>query len=246
MGVAQRELAPRALVDCPAAALEAAGGDTQECDPVTVPRIAVRLDLEDVGGERRVGQGSLGNGAAMRIAPVAVRYVADPDLLVQEAVRSAALTHSHPLGIDAALVQAAAVAAAMRDEDPIAGARRAAQTDVLRDLLDRAAALGRERSTPVAVAESLGNSSSGHESVPAAVYAASVHESFEEAVTFAIACGGDTDTIGAMAGAVAGARLGASAIPARWLAELEDGDRGHRHVADLALGVHRQSAIGAV
>ncbi len=64
-------------------------------------------------------------------------------------------------------------------------------------------------------------------------------DSFREAVSFAIRVGGDTDTIASMAGALAGARVGESALPPGWpervegaslLRELADG------LLDLALG----------
>lgn len=42
------------------------------------------------------GQGSRGDGAAMRVAPVGVRFATDPDRLRDEAARSAQLTHAHP------------------------------------------------------------------------------------------------------------------------------------------------------
>src|SRR5881227_2629416 len=54
------------------------------------------------------GRGSLGNGAAMRVAPVAVRYAGDRDALVDAARRSARVTHAHAVAIDAAATQAAA------------------------------------------------------------------------------------------------------------------------------------------
>jgi ADP-ribosylglycohydrolase len=79
----------------------------------------------------------------------------------------------------------------------------------------------------------LGSTIQAHESVPAALLAASA-PSFEEALTFAVRCGGDTDTVAAMAGAVAGARFGTEAIPARWLDALEDGEKGRAHVQRLA------------
>jgi ADP-ribosyl-[dinitrogen reductase] hydrolase len=44
----------------------------------------------------------------------------------------------------------------------------------------------------------------------------------------------DADTIAAMAGAVAGARFGASTIPRRWLEPLEDGARGRSYVEALS------------
>jgi poly(ADP-ribose) glycohydrolase ARH3 len=79
---------------------------------------------------RRVfaGQGSLGNGAATRVAPVAVRFADDDVLLATQASRSARVTHAHPVGIDGAVVQAAAVAAALDDQDPVPAAIAAART----------------------------------------------------------------------------------------------------------------------
>lgn len=180
------------------------------------------------------GRGSLGNGGAMRVAPIAVVYANDQERLIEAARRSAHVTHAHPVGIDATTVQAAAVAAALRGEDPLTVAHAVAATPELRRGLAAAAGLLAERLPPDAVAATLGNSSSAHESVPTAVYAAVTHDSFEDAVTFAVRCGGDADTIGAMAGAIAGARNGATAIPARWLDPLEDGPKGRSHVERLA------------
>jgi len=87
---------------------------------------------------------------------------------------------------------------------------------------------------PAELAAVLGNRSTGHQSVPAAIYSAVANESVEAAITFAVRCGGDTDTIGAMAGAIAAARTGASTIPSRWLDSLEEGPKGRRHVEKLA------------
>ena len=50
-----------------------------------------------------------------------------------------------------------------------------------------------------------------------ALYHALTADSAEAAIVSAVNEGGDTDTIGAVAGAVAGARFGASALPERWL-----------------------------
>jgi ADP-ribosylglycohydrolase len=66
------------------------------------------------------------------------------------------------------------------------------------------------------------------------VYAAAAHPRFEDAVSFAVRCGGDTDTIAVMAGAIAGARDGAAGIPARWLDALKAGEKGRSHVQWLA------------
>jgi ADP-ribosylglycohydrolase len=45
---------------------------------------------------------------------------------------------------------------------------------------------------------------------------------FEQAITIAVMCGWDTDCNGATAGSIAGAMLGASRLPAKWVAPLND------------------------
>lgn len=70
--------------------------------------------------------------------------------------------------------------------------------------------------------------------MPVAVCIAAAAEDFEAALTLAVSCGGDTDTIASMTGAIVGGRLGAAAIPGRWLDALEKGEKGREHVESLA------------
>ena len=180
------------------------------------------------------GHGSRGNGAAMRIAPVAVRFAHEPVRLRVEAAVSARLTHTHPVGVDAAVVQATAIAAALRGEDVLRAARAAARTPELTSSLREVEELLAARRRPRDVRVRLGNSSDACQSVCAAIYSATAHCTFELAVTLAVRLGGDTDTIAAMTGAIAGACCGATSIPVRWLDALEDGDRGRSHIESLA------------
>jgi poly(ADP-ribose) glycohydrolase ARH3 len=177
------------------------------------------LSPHDAAGSVFGGEGSQGNGAAMRVAPLAVLYADDTAALAEAARESARVTHAHPLGVDAAVVQAAAIAAALRGEAPLEAALAAATTAELGGRLTEAARLLDSMLEPGELAAALGNRSTGHQSVPA---------------TFAVRCGGDTDTIGAMAGAIAAARAGASAIPSHWLGALEEGPKGRSHVERLA------------
>src|ERR687898_461920 len=181
------------------------------------------------------GRGSFGNGAAMRVAPVGVLFAADPERVRARARASARVTHAHPLGIDGAVAQAADVRAAVCSEEIVGAAREAASSPEMIAALEIVAELVEERPAPGDAVRSLGHSSAAHRSVPTAIYAAIAHPDFESAVEFAVRCGGGTDTIGAMAGAIAGARDGAEAIPGRWLDALEDGPRGRAHVERLAL-----------
>ena len=67
------------------------------------------------------GQGSLGNGAVMRAAPLGAFFAHDLLLAMEQAALSAAITHSHPEGIAGAVAVALASAGARRCRE--AGAR---------------------------------------------------------------------------------------------------------------------------
>ena len=173
----------------------------------------------------RVGAAS--NGAAMRVAPVGLAFCADPVRCDEQARLQARVTHAHPHAEDGAAAVACAVAAAARGEDPLGAAVAAARTPELRALLERALAMAPGE------AARLGSGIGTLESVPAALLAASA-ATYEDAVTCAVRCGGDTDTLAAIAGAVAGARDGAEAIPARWADALAGGDDGRAGVLAAA------------
>jgi poly(ADP-ribose) glycohydrolase ARH3 len=195
---------------------------------------AAGTPVSAAAGQLFGGEGSRGNGAAMRIAPLSVRFANDLERLSAEAERSARVTHAHPVGIDAAVVQAVAIGAALRGEDILGLAHSTARTEELVDALELASELLAAPLEPAEVRARLGSSSDAVKSVPTAIYTALALSSFEEAVRFAVRLGGDTDTVAAMTGAIAGARDGVSTIPARWLNALEDGDRGRTHVERLA------------
>jgi ADP-ribosylglycohydrolase len=58
------------------------------------------------------GQGSLGNGAAMRAAPLGAWFWRDPELAVAQAALAAEVTHAHPEGVAGGVAVAAAAALA--------------------------------------------------------------------------------------------------------------------------------------
>jgi poly(ADP-ribose) glycohydrolase ARH3 len=189
--------------------------------------------------------GSFGNGAAMRIAPVAVRWCFSALELAENAARSARLTHAHRLGGDAAVVLAGAIAAALNGRDVLGDAAALAVTPEMQDAISAVRQLVLLAASPAEVAERLGNTVEGHRSVPAALYAAVASPSFKDAVTFAVRCGGDTDTIAAMAGAIAGAQHGAAAVPADWFDALENGLNGRDAVLVLADALWARATRGA-
>jgi poly(ADP-ribose) glycohydrolase ARH3 len=182
----------------------------------------------EASGAQFGGAGSWGNGAAMRVAPAGVAAVG-MDRVAELAQRSAAVTHAHPLGQVGAVVQACAVAlaAASAPDTPVdraAWCRRlaaAAAAPAYASALRQVAGLGPD-AAPGAVAAAVGNGVAAVEAVPAALAAFLAHpDRPADAIGFAIRVGGDTDTIAAMTGALAGARCGASALPRPWLRRLE-------------------------
>lgn len=164
-------------------------------------------------------EGSLGCGAAVRVAPIALLLHDAPDAVIADAaMRSAIPTHAHEEAIAGAIAMTVAVAAAVRGEPPgecVARAIAAVPASFARLVAD-AAALSEEDG-----AASLATGVRASESVPAALWAFARGGSFESTIERAILLGGDTDSIGAMSGALAGGALGASSIPLAWVEALE-------------------------
>ena len=187
------------------------------------------------------GAGSYGNGAAMRITPVALAYYWDLIEMAKVARQSAVITHAHELGIQGALLQAFAVALLV-EQPPNARLSGSAFSELLITYAtDASAALYAHKlkevkellpdASPLELASRLGNGIEAYQAVPAALYSFLSHPaSFSEALRYAIRLGGDTDTIASMTGALSGAYLGESAIPLNWRKSLE----GTARIGELA------------
>jgi poly(ADP-ribose) glycohydrolase ARH3 len=190
------------------------------------------------------GGGSLGNGAAMRIVGVGLFFHTNPDLY-EEAAASAEVTHAHPVGMDGAVVQARAVAHAVKldPQSPFPGEPfiqdliDCSRSPVIRDKMALVKKLLEENVPPSQAARRLGQSVAVHESMPFAVYSfLSFPKSFEECLYCAALNGGDRDTLGAMACAISGAYLGIRAIPEAWKQRLENSST----IEALALSLHEK------
>jgi poly(ADP-ribose) glycohydrolase ARH3 len=191
------------------------------------------LTFTQVARDLYTGEGSLGNGAAMRVGPVGVAYRDSPKLW-DAAHASAEITHAHPVGRDGAAVQALAVGVATmhalcgRRLDPLETAENlagAAETELIRGKMKAVARLLAEDAPPAKVADTVGRSVAVHESMPFAVYAfLKTPQSFQESLHCAIFNGGDVDTLGAMTGAISGAYLGIDALPVGYRIKVEKGE----------------------
>lgn len=169
---------------------------------------------------RRTGR-TAGNGSLMRTAPVALAYLDDPDTLVEAAHALSALTHTDPEAGEACALWCLAIRHAVLEGtfdglrlalDHLPGDRRA----VWAERLD--------------VAEAQPPSSFSHngwvvealQGAWSAITRTRVPEGGQPgdhlrlALEAAVRGGRDTDTVAAIAGALLGARWGASAVPSAW------------------------------
>ena len=146
---------------------------------------------------------SFGNGAGMRISPVG--WVADSEEEVRELSETVtAVSHNHPEGLKGAEAVAMAVYLARRGESK-EKIRARMQTYYPR-LADRSFTIESIHGQYGYDDEGLWVTCQG--SIPQALIAFLDSESFEDAIRNAICIGGDSDTIGAMTGAVAEAYYG--------------------------------------
>lgn len=179
--------------------------------------------------------GSYGNGAAMRSAPIGLAYRLDLTGLWEQAKLSSLPTHVHPLGIEGAQLIALAVALACTsvtfDRAIFLEQLEAAATHIeYSGPLRRAAAISNRRDLAL-----FGNGIAAVDSVVTAIASFSLTpDDYGATIANSILLGGDTDTIAAMAGAISGAYLGKTAIPAHLLAALEDNKKGRTYLSELA------------
>jgi len=190
-------------------------------------------------------EGSYGNGGAIRVVPLALVYAGNTTNLAQHALASSILTHGHPLAATGAGLQAQAIAQCINARKKISPDKFIAEltshlqylpeSQAYSDQFEEMPKLLKANASPLEVANTLGNNMYAHESVPTAIYCfLQASNSFEDAVCFALAVGGDTDSIASMTGAIAGAYLGSRAIPQRWLTNVESGPRGYKYIEMLA------------
>jgi ADP-ribosylglycohydrolase len=143
--------------------------------------------------------GSFGNGSAMRVSPVGCAFDSRQDVL-EEAKRSAAVTHDHPEGIKGAQAVAYTVWRCRVDSSVQPGDLEYEVTSFFGYRLD---------SSLDAIRRSYSFDVTCQGSVPEAMVAFLEARSVEDAIRNAVSLGGDSDTQACMAAAMAGARFGA-------------------------------------
>jgi ADP-ribosylglycohydrolase len=181
---------------------------------------------------QEAGRNGTTNGAAMRVTPVGIAFRTRPlDTFLDRVVESCQVTHDTTLGISGAAAVAAAVSTGVDGgslDDAVsaavdaarAGARRGhwiAGADIAARIewaCDLARGLARDEALD-RICALVGTSVASQESVPAAFAVLTLSDGDPwRATLMAANLGGDSDTMAAIAGAVAGSVHGLSAIPA--------------------------------
>lgn len=183
------------------------------------------------------GEGSLGNGAAMRVAPVGLFFADDLQRVADEAALSAQVTHHHEIGVDSARLMAVATAFAANSQGQgfdkqqfLETLMGFAKTDEFQWQINLALQLPAFSSLV-----SFGNSLEAHRSLMTSVLCfADSPDDYSNAIARAIGQGDDVDTLAAMTGALSGARLGIERVPGHLVDALENESQGRDFLTGLA------------
>jgi len=187
----------------------------------------------DAAGAAFDGQGSMGNGAAMRVAPLGAFHAGDNRTAALQAWRSAEVTHAHPDAVLGAVAVAVAAAEAGWSRLTRSRPEPAELLDVvLAHLIDGQLTSGivrARRLLGVGVAEAayeLGNGSQvlAVDTVPFALWVAATRlDDYPAAIHACVEACGDVDTTAAIVGGIVAAYTGSGpgGVPAQWLARRE-------------------------
>ncbi len=178
-------------------------------------------------GQAFGGQGSCGNGGAMRAAPIGAYFAEDLEVVVREARASAEVTHAHPDGQTGAIAVALAAAWMVREG---ARARKPAPAlieFVLAHIPETETHEGLKLALEIPVtasaktaAATLGNGSRviASDTVPFCIWCAAGHpDDYAEALWATVSVGGDIDTTCAIVGGIVALSAGRDSIPPGWL-----------------------------
>jgi ADP-ribosylglycohydrolase len=208
---------------------------------------------------------SAGNGPAMRAGIIGAYFHDDAIKREEFVAASTLLTHTDPKALVGSLAVAAVVAWEVRQSDVNEGGIDELLSELTAlnsendrqwwDLVDRIrTSLRRDNGIDeFAVELGLEKGVSGYvyHTVPVAIYACLKHRgAFANALRAVLNLGGDTDTVGAIVGAMAGASVGRSGIPQSWVRGIMDWPRTpallEKVGARLVQQQHEGRVLGAI
>lgn len=195
---------------------------------IQLREITAGAKWRDMAANAFGGQGSMGNGGTMRVAPLGAYFADDLERCAEEARLSSIVTHTHPEGVAGAIAVAIAAAMAWQlrgDANPDrarrffdAVLRHTPESKVRRAIL--LAITTPPEIPPADAARALGNGSlvTAPDTVPFCLWMAAHHlDRFVQALGTTISVGGDCDTNAAIVGGIVALSAGRDSIPTEWL-----------------------------
>ncbi|MGF7046030.1 ADP-ribosylglycohydrolase [Paenibacillus sp. DS2015] len=178
---------------------------------------------------------SAGNGSIMRLAPVLMYYVEDPNLAIEFAERSSRTTHAATECIEACSIMAAIIISGLhgstKDEmlSPNVYSQWRTNQVLSKHVMDILAGSYKQKEPPMI-------QGTGYviQSLEAALWAFFQSSSFEEGALLAVNLGNDADTTGAVYGQIAGAFYGYSGIPTSWCNKLAKKELMDQYIQELS------------
>jgi ADP-ribosylglycohydrolase len=174
---------------------------------------------------------SAANGSLMRLASVPIRWHTDVAVAAARSAESSRTTHPARRPVDACRLLGAMVSALINGEsfDDVTAPDFWRWDELHPEVSDVAAGTWKHKEPPA-----IRGTGYCIAALEAALWAVAGSDDFRSAVLRAANLGDDADTTAAIAGQIAGARWGASAIPTMWSAKVVAADR----ITALARGLH--------
>lgn len=175
----------------------------------------------------RGGSTSSDLGGAARIAPLVYRYQHDREALLTAALQQTAFTHNNPATLAGAVFIARTAWTVLQGADPVSAMEQALEEGVddidldirIRGGLDSG---GKDTRT---VIKKFGQMCGIAAALPGAIHLIVTYtKDLKTALIENVMAGGDSAARGMVAGMILGAHLGATAVPAAWLADMEKTD----------------------
>jgi ADP-ribosylglycohydrolase len=197
-----------------------------------LPRLARGDDWRYAAPALFDGGGSLGNGASMRVAPLGAYYADDLPRVVEEARRSAEVTHAHPEGIAGAIAVALATARAWQLRASVVPRDAGDFVEPFLPFISEGhvrseIAVACRLANDVSIEEAatiLGNGSrsTARDTVPLALWLSTRYmANFEDALWNTAGAYGDIDTNCAIVGGIVAMYVGRGGLPEEWLKRRE-------------------------
>lgn len=166
-----------------------------------------------------------GNGTVMRAAPLALACCPSAET-ARAAHQDAALTHADPMAAAASAALCAAIQAIFTGDDPLDAAQ--AEAGGHRHIVHALHAVRDHNEAALAALAASPEAGTCWTTLAVGLFALGSTDSYERGVLWAVGLGGDTDTNGAVAGALLGCRDGRESIPDAWLEPLRERERIER------------------